>query len=113
MRPWIAVALLVTAAASAEPQRYRIGSTAEGSKLEAIVVYSLGSHTQSAGDVGGEVRTDPATLAEASGAVVVPLAGIKGDGSTRDCHMRESLGIDYAGSRFPAASSCLGGGGDN
>jgi hypothetical protein len=99
--------LLFAGQVSAEPGTYRVASIAEGSKVEAIVVYSLGSHTQTAGEVRGEVRTDPATLAEVSGAVVVPLAGIRGDGSTRDCHMREALGLDSAaGGRFPAEHVC-------
>jgi len=105
---WV-VLLLLAGPASAEPRTYRVASVAEGSKAEAIVVYSLGSHTQTAGEVRGEVRTDPATLAEVSGAVVVPLASVRGDGSTRDCHMREALGLDYAaGGHFPAEHVCDG-----
>jgi len=103
---WAAL-LLLAAPAAAEPRTYRVAPVAEGSKAEAIVVYSLGSHTQVAGEVRGEVRTDPSTLAEVSGAVVVPLASIRGDGSTRDCHMREALGLDYtAGGHFPAEHVC-------
>ena len=103
-----AVALFLLAGpARAEPRTYRVASVAEGSKAEAIVVYSLGSHTQTAGEVRGEVKADPSTLAEVSGAVIVPLASIRGDGSTRDCHMREALGLDYAaGSHFPAEHVC-------
>jgi hypothetical protein len=41
--------------------------------------------------------------------VVVPIAAIRGDGSTRDCHMREALGIDHAaGGRFPGEHVCDG-----
>jgi hypothetical protein len=101
------LAFLAAVPAAAEPRVYRVASVAQGSKVEAIVVYSLGSHAQTAGEVRGEVRTDPATLSEASGTVVVPLASIQGDRSTRDCHMRESLGLDYnAGGRFPAEHVC-------
>ena len=109
VRPLLLVSLLLGPPAIAEPRSYRVATVAEGSKAEAVVVYSLGSHTQTAGEVRGEVKTDPATLAEVGGTVVVPLASIKGDGSTRDCHMRESLGIDYAaGGRFPADHPCDG-----
>src|SRR5215813_8799441 len=96
MRALVAAVMVLAAPAAAQPRSYRVGSVAEGSKLEAVVVYSLGAHTQTAGEVHGEVRTDPATLAEVSGTVVVPLASIRGDESTRDCHMREALGLDYA-----------------
>ena len=84
-----------------------MASPAEGSKAEAAVVYSLGSHTQVAQEIRGEVMVDPSTLASVSGAVVVPISGIRGDGGTLDCHMREALGLDYtAGGRFPKEHAC-------
>jgi hypothetical protein len=101
------LALLIPAAAVAEPRTYRVAAPAEGSKAEAVVVYSLGTHTVTAQDVHGEVKLDPTTLASGSGTVVVPLAGLRGDGGTRDCHMREAMGIDYAaGGRFPKEHAC-------
>lgn len=103
------LALLLPAAAVAEPRTYRVASPAEGSKAEAVVVYSLGSHTQTAQEIRGEVTLDPATLATGSGSIVVPIAGLHGDGSTRDCHMREALGLNYAaGGRFPKEHVCDG-----
>ncbi len=105
----LALALLVPTLAAAEPRTFRVAPPAEGSKAEAIVVYSLGTHTQVAQEIRGEVTLDPVTLASAAGAVVVPLAGIRGDGGTRDCHMREALGLDYAaGGRFPKEHVCDG-----
>jgi len=99
----------VPCAAVAAPTRFRVLPVAEGSKAEAVVVYSLGTHTQVARQIEGEVTLDPATLDAVSGAVVVPLAGIHGDGGTRDCHMREALGLDYAaGGRFPREHVCDG-----
>ena len=106
---WLLLAAQLPVAALAEPRTYRVAPAAEGSKAEAIVVYSLGTHTQMAQDIRGEVTLDPATLAGASGSVVVPIAGIHGDGSTRDCHMTEALGLDYAaGGRFPGDHVCDG-----
>jgi hypothetical protein len=103
------VAALLPVAALAEPRTYRVAPPAEGSKAEAVVVYSLGTHTQVAQDIHGEVTLDPTTLTGGSGAVVVPIAGIRGDGATRDCHMREALGLDYAaGGRFPKEHVCDG-----
>ncbi len=100
-------ALLPPGAMAAAPRHYRVASPAEGSKAEAAVVYSLGTHTPIAQEIRGEVRLDPATLASASGPVVVPITGIRGDGGTRDCHMREALGLDYAaGGRFPREHAC-------
>ena len=106
---WVCLAALLPYAALAEPRTYRVAPTAEGSKAEAVVVYSLGTHAQVAQDIRGEVTLDPTTLAGGSGTVVVPIAGIRGDGSTRDCHMREALGLDYsAGGRFPKEHVCDG-----
>lgn len=106
---WLWLGALLPLAALAEPRTYRVAPPAEGSKAEAVVVYSLGSHTQVAQDIRGEVTLDPTTLSGGSGTVVVPIAGIRGDGSTRDCHMREALGLDYAaGGRFPKEHVCDG-----
>jgi len=91
---WLLLGALLPVAALAEPRTHRVAPPAEGSKAEAVVVYSLGTHTQVAQDIRGEVTLDPTTLNGGSGSVVVPIAGIHGDGSTRDCHMREALGID-------------------
>jgi hypothetical protein len=104
---WVVLAVLLPVAALGEPRTYRVAPVSEGSKAEAIVVFSLGSHTQTAQEIRGEVTLDTATLTGGSGSVVVPLAGIHGDGSTRDCHMREALGLDYtAGGRFPKEHVC-------
>ena len=106
---WLLLGALLPVAALAEPRTHRVAPPAEGSKAEAVVVYSLGTHTQVAQDIRGEVTLDPTTLNGGSGSVVVPIAGIHGDGSTRDCHMREALGIDYAaGGRFPKEHVCDG-----
>lgn len=106
---WVLLAALLPAVARAEAHTYRVAPAAEGSKAEAIVVYSLGTHSQAAQDIRGEVTLDPTTLSGGSGKIVVPIAGIRGDGSTRDCHMREALGIDYAaGGHFPKDHVCDG-----
>jgi hypothetical protein len=106
-RWWLVIAALVPAVAASQPRAYRVAPVAEGSKAEAVVAYSLGTHTQTAQEIHGEVMLDPSTLATVSGTVVVPIAGIHGDGGTRDCHMREALGLDYrAGGRFPAEHVC-------
>ncbi len=107
--PWVALVAFIPTLALGEQRTYRVAPATEGSKAEAVVVYSLGTHTQQAQDIRGEVRLDPLTLATASGSVVVPIAGLRGDGGTRDCHMREALGLNYAaGGRFPNEHVCDG-----
>jgi hypothetical protein len=106
----VGVLALGPLAAGAQTRGYRVASPAEGSMAEAVVVYSLGTHAVKAEQIRGEVSADPSTLASATGVVVIPLAGLHGDGGTRDCHMREALGLDYAaaGARFPAEHVCDG-----
>ena len=106
-RRWPILVVLVPVAVLGEPRTYRVAAVPEGSKAEAVVVYSLGSHTQAAQEIRGEVTLDSSTLSGGSGSVVIPIASIRGDGSTRDCHMREALGLDYAaGGRFPREHVC-------
>jgi len=105
---WLLLCALAPSLAVAEPRAYRVASVSEGSKAEAVVSYSLGTHLQTAQEIHGQLMLDPTTLASASGTVVLPIAGIHGDGGTRDCHMREALGIDYARSRFPQEHVCDG-----
>src|SRR5690242_20202920 len=81
---WLLLAVLLPLPVLAEARTYRVAPPSEGSKAEAVVVYSLGTHTVTAQDVRGEVTLDPTTLASGSGTVVVPLAGLHGDGGTRD-----------------------------
>lgn len=101
------LAVAVPALALGAERTYRVAPPAEGSKAQAVVVYSLGTHTQDAQEIRGEVTVDPVTLASATGSVIVPLAGIRGDGGTRDCHMREALGLNYAASgKFPQEHVC-------
>src|SRR4029450_4001930 len=75
---------------------------------EAFLVYSLGTHTTTANAVQGTLRLEPNTLDAAEGSIVVPIASLRGDGGTRDCHMREALGLDYSRSRFPSEHVCDG-----
>ena len=104
---WLLLGALLPFVAVGEPPTYRVAPPAEGSKAEVVVVFNFGSHSQVAQDIRGEVTLDLTTLAGGSGSVVVPIAGIHGDGGTRDCHMREALGIDYAaGGRFPKEHVC-------
>jgi len=37
----------------------------------------------------------------------VPIAAMSTGSTTRDCHMREALGIEYARSHFPAEHVCV------
>jgi len=57
--------------------------------------------------VSGSLQAQLNPLAIAQGEFRVPIASMSTGSSTRDCHMREALGIDYAHSRFPTDHVCV------
>src|SRR5262249_21036242 len=63
---WLFLVVLLPFAALAEPRTYRVAPVSDGSKAEAVVVYSLGTHTQTAQDIRGEVTLDTSTLSGGS-----------------------------------------------
>ena len=73
------------------------------------VPYTFGTHQFEVRDVNGEIRVDWEKLPLISGRLMVPLAALRGGGETLGCHMRESLGLDYATSAFPGEHVCSGG----
>jgi len=105
----VVLTLLGAGTAAAELRPYRVAPPGEKqSRIETFLVYSLGTHTQTANEVQGALRLEDSSLAGAEGTIMVPISAIRGDGSTRDCHMREALGLDYSRSRFPSEHVCDG-----
>jgi polyisoprenoid-binding protein YceI len=105
----VVLALLGAGAAAAETRPYRVAPPGEKqSRAEAFLVYSLGTHTTTANEIQGTLRLEASSLDAAEGSIVVPIASLRGDGGTRDCHMREALGLDYSRSRFPSEHVCDG-----
>jgi polyisoprenoid-binding protein YceI len=70
--------------------------------------YTFGTHRETVTAVTGEILLDPVALEASGGELAVPLDGIRSDDSTRGCHLRSSLGLDYARSRFPKEHACDG-----
>jgi polyisoprenoid-binding protein YceI len=97
---------LLAQPAGAEPRAYRVAARDGGTRIEIVLPYSFGTHRSSVASVQGEVRIDPETLAVAGGRLAVPIDAIRSDDATRDCHMREALGLDYRRSRFPKEHAC-------
>jgi polyisoprenoid-binding protein YceI len=100
------VALTLATRALAEPRPYRVVQLDGSTGLVVKVPYTFGTHTQSVSAVQGELQIDRQTLEVAGGRLEVPIAAIRSDSAERDCHLRESLGIDYSRSRFPAEHVC-------
>lgn len=76
-----------------------------GTSIAFEIPYTAGIHRGTATEIQGSLVLD-ANNALLSGRFTVPLAGMKTQNETRDCHMREALGIDYTHSSFPAQHVC-------
>ncbi len=90
----------------AETRAWRVAPPSQGTRIEILVSYSLGTHTQTVREVRGQVRVDANSLRSVDGLLMVPISAINGDGGLRDCHMREALGLDYRSSHFPSEHVC-------
>jgi polyisoprenoid-binding protein YceI len=69
--------------------------------------WSLGTHQGQASSVTGSMQAQLEPLAITDGEFHVPISSMSTGSTTRDCHMREALGIDYAHSHFPAQHVCV------
>lgn len=70
------------------------------------IPYTLGIHEGVATQVMGEVEIDPSTLGLVRGEISIPVSALESGNMKRDCHIQESLGLDYAKSSFPNAHVC-------
>ncbi len=69
------------------------------------IPYSAGIHKGASSQVQGAVIVDQNdSLRNAH--FTVPIQSLTTGNTTRDCHMREALGIKYQGSQFPAQHVC-------
>jgi polyisoprenoid-binding protein YceI len=93
-------------AARAEPAAYKVARTRGDVGVVVEVPYSLGTHKETLVSMLGEVQLDPQGLTVTGGRLVVPISAIRSDNAERDCHLRESLGLDYHRSRFPGEHVC-------
>ena len=69
--------------------------------------WTLGTHQGRASRVTGSLEAQIEPLAVTQGEFRVPITAMSTGSTTRDCHMREALGIDYARSHFPAEHVCV------
>jgi polyisoprenoid-binding protein YceI len=93
--------------ASAEATVYQLES--KESSIHFFLPYTTGTHEGDAKGPIGKVKWDEANLSEVNGEVSVPLSSIVTGDETRDCHLREALGLNYAVSDFPKDHICKDG----
>jgi polyisoprenoid-binding protein YceI len=69
--------------------------------------WTLGTHEGRASKVSGSLQAQLNPLTVGQGEFRIPIAAMSTGSVTRDCHLREALGIEYARSRFPAEHVCV------
>ena len=90
---------------------YKLVPRDDGSTgIQFKIGYTLGTHkgvaTSGAGSVVTRAAASELTLKKANFAV--PIASLKSGNDLRDCHILESMGIKYEGSRYPGQHVCDG-----
>ncbi len=101
----VASLVLSAATATADPSALRLAGRPD---LEWSLPYTFGTHRGTADSLTVDARADASRSALASLVLRVPVESLHSGNATRDCHLREALGIDYKGSRYPAKHVCDG-----
>jgi polyisoprenoid-binding protein YceI len=103
----LALALTALAPQALAAQDYKIvpKSTAD-TGIRFSIPYTAGTHHGFSSQVAGDVIVNLAPVEARSVVLKIPIASMTTGDSTRDCHMRESLGIDYSNSQFPEDHVC-------
>lgn len=70
------------------------------------IPYSLGTHEGDVRIISGSITINPIDPASATGEFRVPIHSLTTNKPERDCHLRESLGLNYQESDFPTKHIC-------
>lgn len=101
--------VLIAAAPAAFAARYVPILSADGkSGLAFAIDYTAGVHEGVAKVATGEIDIDPGTLAIEGGEISFPVAALDSGNAKRNCHILESLGLDYTRSVYPKDHVCGG-----
>lgn len=96
---------LLTSAQAAK-QVYGIAEPLDPKSISFELKYSLGTHTGSAKSAHGSLQVDLSSLETVSGIFSVPIVSLETGKAELNCHMWESLGLDYGPSDFPDSHVC-------
>jgi polyisoprenoid-binding protein YceI len=112
-KSFVALVVILVASYAAAAQRPASGtwaivpSQAGDLGLTFSLGWTLGTHQGKASRVTGSLEAQPDPLVITGGEFHVPITAMSTGSTTRDCHMREALGIDYKNSHFPANHVCM------
>jgi polyisoprenoid-binding protein YceI len=99
------VFLAANSALSADKIYSLVAQSDGATGIKFSIPYRAGIHHGLSSALKGQVVTDENDQL-ASAQFQVPIGSLSTNNSTRDCHMREALGIDYTNSRFPKEHVC-------
>ena len=80
-------------------------SVVPGSKVSIKIKYTFGTHELKSNAIEGVLSQNHA-FEDVSGELTVPIDSIKEGSAKLECHLRESLGLDYEKSGFPESHVC-------
>ena len=75
----------------------------EGSRVDIKAKYTFGTHELSSDQVTGIIYESDKNY---SGQIIVPIKSIKEGNKELECHLQESLGLNYNNSAFPKKHVC-------
>lgn len=87
---------------------YRPVANPETPPVTLRLPYTLGTHEGKVSKVSGSLHFEWAALEKSVGSFEAKIDDIFMDGDSISCHMRESIGLDYAVSEFPNSHVCSG-----
>ncbi len=100
----LAVALLSINVAQAQLKYSLANKASTGVTFQ--IAYSLGVHDGTVSEMDSSIQLSDKNKI-LTGEFSVPISAMSTGNATRDCHMREALGIKYEGSAFPADHVCI------
>lgn len=100
-----AIALTFVSGTSNAQQFQVIPKSDSSSGITMTIPYDLGTHHGVASQVSGAL-TASQNFTIITGKLIVPIEFMATGNPTRDCHMREALGLDYTKSNFPKLHVC-------
>ena len=99
--------LFLTTPSFAFTTNYEVMPAADGSfGINFAIGYTAGTHVGSATQVTGTVALQDNPFLISSTMITLPIAKISTGNIKRDCHLQESLGLDYTKSVYPKAQVC-------
>src|SRR4051812_32666149 len=106
----LAAFFILRAAFASSIQGYEVipqsGGNQAASGMTFKIGYTFGTHDGQSSESSGSAQVTLDPLEIRSARFSVPIAKMSTGSALRDCHMRESLGIDYSRSRFPNEHIC-------